>query len=262
MSETEKGWTGLARDFFKSPPAILFVAGVLFVALAVTTELGTKEYQVAAQNDVWRTVSARIGVLLIVVGIVFYWRVDISKRPGPYTTFGNYPLRIEGPNDPIIVTRDRQPFKVRGIRKGSEWLQYRVMLMHTGEKWVSPGFEHLDYRALARGEFSWEAEVRLPELERITKEENWRLAFFYVGPNAQRLIDHHEAVCKYFAPDGKPKSWPPIENPPDELVQCSDVLKVSFGPEPPKMINIDIDLRRGDRIIATGGQVSTRPPNT
>ena len=45
------------------------MAGVLFVALAVTTGLGTKEYQVAAQNDVWRTVSARIGVLLIVVGI-------------------------------------------------------------------------------------------------------------------------------------------------------------------------------------------------
>jgi hypothetical protein len=237
MPDTEsKSWLGIAGEFVRRLPilpTLLFVAGFVFLALAATIRLGVGDYQVAAASDFWRYVSACVGLLLILASIASYWleaRSDKPKRPGPYTHTGNFPLRIEGPNAPIAVSHDDYKFKVKGIRKGLEWPDYKIMLMHADDRKVSPRFSPVIFRPLAHGEYSWETEVKLPEIDNITKQETWRLAFYYVGPSAKRLIDHHEAVCRYFAPDGKPKRWPPIENPPDEIVQCSEVLRVSFGP--------------------------------
>jgi hypothetical protein len=232
MPDTDsKGWKGLASDFIKSPPALLLVAGVFFLAIAVTASVGIKDYQLTAEGGIWRYVSAGCGALLILACIALYWLETHRKklkRPGPYTFPGDFPIRIDGP-DKVIVYQNGQTITVKGIRKGAEWPEYRVMLMHVPAKdMIYPRFGDLKFSQLQHHEFSWEAEINTPDVKTIPDGGlTWRFAFFYVGPNAQRLVDHHEMVCKYFAPKGE-RPWPEIKNPPEEFVQCSTVLRVTF----------------------------------
>jgi len=237
---SSKTWLGLIGDTLKWPPALLIIGGLFFLVLGIATSVGIRDYVVAAEAGPWRAISTGVGLLLILAGILLYWRESRpvpseAKRPGPYT-HGRFPITIKGPetNEPgnrITVSRDRQEVVVTGRgRELGPGYDYKLMLMHSREKRVSPRFTPIDRVGSKRGATEWETKVQLLELERITQDDEWRLAFYYVGPNARRLAEHHRALCEYFAPDQKPKRWPQIDNPPDEFVQCSEVLVLRFGP--------------------------------
>ncbi len=247
-----KGWFGLAGEALKRPAAWLLIPGVAFIALAVTTSL----YTFTAYSELWRAVSAAAGFLLTMAGIAMLWREErpgplaaAAKRPGPYTA-GTYPIRIDGlavadreikaqdigaAANRIVVRHDDQMVivKASGRDLGKDY-DYKLMLGHyyDDQKRISPRFAAIDRTGQRGGQTLWQTRVRLPDAASVTKQDEWRLAFYYVGPNSRRLAEHHAQVCEYFAPYGKPKRWPPIEldKKLDEFVQCSEVLILPFGP--------------------------------
>src|SRR5262249_40578548 len=133
-----------------------------------------------------------------------------------------------------------------GRELGGEY-DYKLMLLHFNATEIGPRYEGIDRIGQRGGVSIWQTKVRLPDLERVTKDDEWRLAFYYVGPHSRRLTEHHRLVCSHFASRG----WPPIkiDEKLDEFVQCSEVLVLPFGPE----------AQRGQKQPAEGQRALDRP---
>lgn len=231
--EGSKGFTGILGDFAKRLPPLpsfLILAGIFFCVLAVTVNLKIKDSQFAAVSEKWRDVSAGIGFVLLLSGIAFAWRETRAapkKTPGPYTTSWNFPVKADGPVDTILIARPDQTVTVKGTRKGAAFPDYEVWLMHVDDQKIVPRYDKMVSRVTGT-DFSWEIQVKLPDPDRITKEEVWEMAFFYVGSNGLRLVRHHREVCKYFSPQGVEKKWPMFERWPGEIEQCSEIVRIKF----------------------------------
>jgi hypothetical protein len=216
---------------------VIFVFGALLVVVGTSKDFTVAGLSLAARSELSAWACLAIGTLLLAAGIALHVRTLFPdpkpgvamapKSPGPYLVPSAFPLDIKGPAEPVVVADDHAQFTVTGTRKGVEWPEHKVMLMHVGDGKAWPRFGPIALQSPAKGRFAWQALVNGPRLERVKPSDTWQLAFFYVGPRAQRLVDHHRDLCVYFAKDGE-KNWPPIDLPLDDLVQCSPVLSVSF----------------------------------
>lgn len=227
-----KGLLSIAGDYVKGLPplpSLLIFLGSIFCAIAVIATLTIKDVTVAAESEKWRTVAAVIGGLLIVSGLVFQWReprTPLKKTPGPFAA-PNFPVKTAAPADTVIVVKPDQTVTVKGTKTGPAWPDCEVWLMHVDDQKIVPRYDKMTAR-VAGNEYSWEVPVRLPDPDRIGKEDVWELAFYYVGPNGRRLLRLHRDVSTYFSPQGVEKKWPMFERWPGEMEQCSEIVRIKF----------------------------------
>jgi hypothetical protein len=223
---------GVIAQFLDKPQLAFFVGGLLLALAAVVSSVEYKDAKLVAAPDAWRNGLFGLAIFSMVAAVLaeFWERLVIGSRgrrklPGPYTA-ATYPLRPRAP-ERVEVLDTVQTWQLQFTAAKPVPPGYEVALMHLDGRRLGPRGPVKEPKRDGNGELTWD--IRLPVAKQSGKERDptWRLAAYYIGPEARRLVEHHREVCKYFAPDGVP-NWPPIANPPEDAVQCSPPIEVVF----------------------------------
>lgn len=240
MSEPQhpKWYVVLFQELLKAFPPLCLILGLVVVVWA-GSNLRYGEFEGRPESDLLRYVMLAIGVVVILAGFAFYIfdrraGAEAVAVPGPYA-LGRRPVKLfSEPAQPVLIRQPRQRFPItfKGPAAPAGYM-VRVFFLPNDTNDVRVWFAGGDSEEelLADGQCKWTFAPQGPAPDKVNEEKSRKLAAYYVGPHGRILLDHHQALCVYFAPNGTPP-WPPFTTLPTDVVRCSEVVTVRFEPAP------------------------------